>query len=126
MDRPEDGILIPRRSHKHFPVIYRSDSLAIIRRKVFAQIKNWAGVGYYESAVSTCSTYGRSILTENEINVLELMAREYSINEAAKELGKSIKTLYTQKTSAMRKLGLENSHQLRLFIIKHRRMLTLF
>ncbi|RSV83222.1 hypothetical protein EGH57_21150 [Klebsiella aerogenes] len=126
MERPEDGVLIPGRGYKHFPVIYRGDSLAIIRRKILAQIKSWGGVGYYESAISTCAAYGRSTLTESEINVLELMAREYSINEAASELGKSIKTIYTQKRSAMLKLRLKNSHELRLFIIRHRRMLTLF
>ncbi|HDU4714722.1 TPA: response regulator transcription factor [Klebsiella aerogenes] len=90
------------------------------------QIKNWGEIGYYENLGCTYASNGRSTLTENEINVLELMAREYSISEIAEELDKSIKTVYTQKAAAMRKLRLKNSHELRLFIIRHRRMLTLF
>ncbi len=124
MERPEERELLPARCLKYFPVIYRGDSLAAIRDKVLGTLKIWRGAGYFEGMSSVCSGCGRLKLTENEITVIGLLAREYSLTETAWVLGKNVKTVYTQKKSAMNKLKLNNSHELRLYIINHRRVLS--
>ncbi|CAI1138060.1 fimbriae regulatory protein FimW [Serratia marcescens] len=124
MDRPEDRGLLSARCLKYFPVIYRGDSLASIRDKILGELKIWRRAGYFEGMSSVCSGCGRLKLTENEITVIGMLAREYSLTETAWVLGKNVKTVYTQKKSAMNKLKLNNSHELRLFIINHRRVLS--
>lgn len=125
MDRPEDGFLIPRWICKHFTVIYRNDSLMTIRRKIIDQIRNWGSIGYFDKIENAVYECNRSSLSECEIQVLELIARGVSINGIANILGRSVKTIYSQRYSIMRKLRLKNSHELILFIIKHQRVLML-
>ncbi|UTO00469.1 hypothetical protein [Serratia nematodiphila] len=124
MDRPEERELLPSRCLKYFPVIFRGDSLASIRDKILGKLKIWYRAGHIEGMSSVCSGCGRLKLTENEIAVIGLLAREYSLTETAWVLGKNVKTVYTQKKSAMNKLKLNNSHELRLYIINHRRVLS--
>ncbi|OKB68820.1 hypothetical protein BHU62_01875 [Serratia marcescens] len=109
---------------KYFPIIYRDDSLGTVQEKVLRQLNLWQRVGYDSLAASACSACGRAKLTENEIKVLSLLAKELSLTEAAWVLGKNIKTVFTQKKSAMNKLRLKNSYELNLFIINHQQALS--
>ncbi len=109
---------------KHFPVIYRADSFVTVRQKISRQLKLWQQADCDGAVPSICVACGRPKLTTNEIKVLSLLAKELSLTKVALVLGKNIKTVFTQKKSAMNKLGLKNSYELSLFIIKHRRVLS--
>ncbi|HIE0647010.1 TPA: helix-turn-helix transcriptional regulator [Serratia marcescens] len=110
---------------RHLPVIYRHDSLSVVWDKVLRQLKLWQRVGGEGVLSNVCAACGRSKLTENEIKVLSLLAKEFSLTEAAWVLGKNIKTVFTQKKSAMNKLNLTSGRELSSFIIKHRRALEI-
>lgn len=110
---------------KAFPVIFHDDSLAAVREKVLKQLMLWQRTGYNSLFPRACTACGWKRLTMNEIQVISLLAKEFSLTETAWVLGKNVKTVFTQKKSAMNKLNLSSSRELRSFIIKHRRALTI-
>ncbi|EAO1752272.1 DNA-binding response regulator, partial [Salmonella enterica] len=52
--------------------------------------------------------YGDKRLSPKESEVLRLFAEGFLVTEIAKKLNRSIKTISSQKKSAMMKLGVEN------------------
>lgn len=110
---------------KSVPVIFRDDSLSQVRDKVLKHLRLWRRVGYDGILARDCAACGRLRLTENEINVIRLLSRGLSLTETAWVLGKNVKTVFTQKKSAMNKLKLKTSRELFSFIIKHRQVLCM-
>lgn len=108
---------------KYFPVIFRDEPLAIVREKVMQRLRLWQRVGYGASEPGHCTACGRPRLTKNETKVIALLAKEFSLTETAWVLGKNVKTVFTQKKSAMKKLNLTTGRELSSFIIKHRQVL---
>ncbi|MCL7715559.1 response regulator transcription factor [Stenotrophomonas mori] len=58
-------------------------------------------------------------LTPREFEVLRLFVQGHAIGEIGEHLNRSIKTVSTQKTSAMRKLGVESNQALIGFCTEH-------
>ena len=56
----------------------------------------------------SASGYGDKRLSPKESEVLRLFAEGFTVTEIAKKLNRSIKTISSQKKSAMMKLGVEN------------------
>ncbi len=56
----------------------------------------------------SASGYGDKRLSPKESEVLRLFAEGFLVTEIAKKLNRSIKTISSQKKSAMMKLGVEN------------------
>lgn len=50
----------------------------------------------------------KSCLTESEVETLHLLSFGYTVTQVSKILDKSVKTVSTQKCSALRKMGLKN------------------
>lgn len=57
---------------------------------------------------STSLSFGDKRLSPKESEVLRLFAEGFLVTEIAKKLNRSIKTISSQKKSAMMKLGVEN------------------
>lgn len=107
---------------KSFPVIFRDDPLSVVRNKVLRQVSHWQK-GQYGGIISgSCATCGRARLTENEIKVITLLSKERSLTDTAWILGKSVKTVFSQKKSAMNKLDLKNRKSFRDFIVEYRKV----
>ncbi|GMV06430.1 MAG: DNA-binding response regulator [Gemmatimonadota bacterium] len=56
--------------------------------------------------------HGVDDLTDRELDVFRLVGEGLTSREIAARLGLSVKTVETHRTKVMRKLGLENAHQL--------------
>lgn len=76
------------------------------------------GDTYLSKEVSRCLMYGRTVnsksesivsLTKREIEVLKLIAQEYSNNEIAKQLFVSVRTIDTHRRNLMEKLAVKNT-----------------
>jgi two-component system capsular synthesis response regulator RcsB len=59
-----------------------------------------------------------SMLSPREVEVLRLVAAGSSVGDIARQLNRSVKTVSTQKVSAMRKLEVLNDHALITYCIK--------
>jgi len=108
---------------KSFPVIFRDDPLSVVRSKVLRQVSHWQK-GQYGGIISgSCATCGRARLTENEMKVITLLSKERSLTDTAWILGKNVKTVFSQKKSAMKKLNLRNRKSFIKFIVEYRNMI---
>jgi len=63
-------------------------------------------------------------LSPREFEVLRLFAQGHAVSEVATRLNRSIKTVSSQKTAALRKLGVSNNQELIAFCTQHRLFLT--
>lgn len=62
------------------------------------------------SLLKDCGSIG--LLTRRECEVLRHFVSGMTVSEIARRLNRSVKTISTQKSSAMRKLGIDNDQQL--------------
>jgi len=63
-------------------------------------------------------------LSPREFEVLRLFAQGHAVSEVAAKLNRSIKTVSSQKTAAIRKLGVNNNQELIAFCTQNRLFLT--
>ncbi|AYZ32463.1 LuxR family transcriptional regulator [Serratia sp. FDAARGOS_506] len=61
-----------------------------------------------ESVEGRIARNTKSCLTESEVETLHLLSFGYTVTQVSKILDKSVKTVSTQKCSALRKMGLKN------------------
>lgn len=108
---------------KSFPVIFRDDPLSVVRSKVLRQVSHWQRGRYGGIISGSCATCGRARLTENEIKVIKLLSKECSLTDTAWILGKNVKTVFSQKKSAMKKLNLRNRKSFIKFIVEYRKVI---
>ncbi|MFJ7498507.1 LuxR C-terminal-related transcriptional regulator [Serratia grimesii] len=111
---------------QRFPVIYRGDSIPIVIAKIRRQLVNFIKNhdDEYESIISkSCHACGRRRLTYNEALVLKLIANEYTQTRIAGILKRSVKTIYSQKKMAMKKLNITTNAELYAFLRNHPRPL---
>ncbi|CAI2486509.1 MULTISPECIES: helix-turn-helix domain-containing protein [Serratia] len=85
-------------------------------KKYFSQLSMNKEGGYSNALSSTCQSCGKQLLTQCEIDVIELLSAGFSFNSIAYILSRNAKTVYTQKYSAMKKLKLKNNLELTSFI----------
>ena len=96
-------------------IVSKNDDLVHVGHAVLAPAR---GVRYYSPGIaedvrlgsSVQEAYGRLSVRERE--VIQLYARGMALSEIAKRLGSSIKTVSSQKTMALRKLGLARDTEL--------------
>lgn len=96
-------------------LVSKNDDLIHVDHAVMATAR---GVRYYSPGIaqdvrlgsSVQEAYGRLSVRERE--VIQLYARGMALSEIAKQLGSSIKTVSSQKTMALRKLGLARDTEL--------------
>lgn len=113
---------------RHLPIIYRDEPLAIIMERVFRQLASREKMKYIEhdGVVSkSCHFCGRSRLSVNEIKVIKLLSKECSLTSISWILKKNVKTVFTQKKTAMKKLNLQNNKELYSFILNNRNAIEL-
>lgn len=109
-----------------FPIIYREDTLSTIIGKVTANLlflneKNMLSCNRVIS--KDCHVCSQHRLTQRETEVLRLMAKEYCVTAISNILRKSIKTVSSQKKSAMNKLRISNNRDLYAFLRKNSELL---
>jgi len=63
-------------------------------------------------------------LSPREFEVLRLFAQGYAVSDVAAKLNRSVKTVSSQKTAAIRKLGVNNDQELIAFCTQNRLFLT--
>jgi len=63
-------------------------------------------------------------LSPREFEVLRLFAQGHAVSEVAAKLNRSVKTVSSQKTAAIRKLGVNNNQELIAFCTQNRLFLT--
>lgn len=113
---------------RHLPVIYRDEPLALIMERIFRQLehrermKSIASDGVFSKLCHFC---GRSRLSINEIKVIKLLSKERSLTSISWILKKDVKTIFSQKKTAMKKLNLQNNYELYSFILNNRNAIEL-
>ena len=116
-DKYGDGITLIKYIKRHFPdlsiiVLTMNNNPAIDLPKALAALQK--GKKFTPESVSrllekiSASGYGDKRLSPKESEVLRLFAEGFLVTEIAKKLNRSIKTISSQKKSAMMKLGVEN------------------
>lgn len=113
---------------RHLPIIYRDEPLIIVMERIFRQLENRERMKYidHEDIISkSCHFCGRSRLSINEIKVIKLLSKGCSLTSISWMLKKNVKTIFTQKKSAMKKLRLLSNKELYSFIINHRNAIEL-
>jgi DNA-binding CsgD family transcriptional regulator len=114
---------------RHFPIIYRDEPLGAVVERIVRQLECRDRVKHveHESIIAkSCYVCGRPRLSSNEMKVIKLLSKEYSLTRIAYVLKKSVKTIFTQKKSAMKKLNLKSNQELYSFIINNKAMIGLF
>lgn len=83
---------------------------------------------YLDHVTSSDLLMGTKILSKREIQIVELIANEYSNKEIAQELFISVGTVETHRRNIFQKLGAKNmaglihrAYQLRILKVKNRR-----
>lgn len=113
---------------RHFPIIFRDEPLGAVVERVTRQLEIHDRMKYieYESIIAkSCCVCGRHRLSLNEIKVIKLLSKEYSLTRISCFLKKSVKTIFTQKKTAMKKLNLNSNQELYLFLINNKEMIGL-
>jgi two-component system capsular synthesis response regulator RcsB len=87
-------------------LINKSDTLVELPMAVRAVVKGRNYVSKTMTTVLQDAPIQR--LSPREVEVLRLFASGHSVSDIAKQLNRSIKTISTQKTEAMAKLGIKN------------------
>ena len=128
-DKYGDGITLIKYIKRHFPdlsiivltmnnnpailsAVLDLDIEGIVLPKALAALQK--GKKFTPESVSrllekiSASGYGDKRLSPKESEVLRLFAEGFLVTEIAKKLNRSIKTISSQKKSAMMKLGVEN------------------
>lgn len=75
-------------------------------------------LGEFVTSIQQPGMVKKEILTDRELEVLKLVAREFSIKQIAAELGISGKTVGTHRTNIMNKIGVFNDAGLTRFAIR--------
>ncbi|MCC7687858.1 transcriptional regulator RcsB [Serratia marcescens] len=114
-DKYGDGITLIKYIKRHYPQL----SIIVLKQgaptdlpKALAALQK--GKKFTPESVSkllekiSASGYGDKRLSPKESEVLRLFAEGFLVTEIAKKLNRSIKTISSQKKSAMMKLGVEN------------------
>ena len=115
-DKYGDGITLIKYIKRHFPdlsiiVLTMNNNPAILSAVLDLDIE---GIVLKQGAPTdllekiSASGYGDKRLSPKESEVLRLFAEGFLVTEIAKKLNRSIKTISSQKKSAMMKLGVEN------------------
>lgn len=100
-------------------IVSKCDDLAHVGHAISAAAR---GVHYYsprileEGGFHTNERDAFQGLSAREREVVRLYARGMAVSEIARKLGSSIKTVSTQKTTALRKLGLARETDLFLYV----------
>ena len=123
-DKYGDGITLIKYIKRHFPdlsiiVLTMNNNPAVLKQgaptdlpKALAALQK--GKKFTPESVSrllekiSAGGYGDKRLSPKESEVLRLFAEGFLVTEIAKKLNRSIKTISSQKKSAMMKLGVEN------------------
>ncbi|WP_447875930.1 LuxR C-terminal-related transcriptional regulator [Serratia fonticola] len=114
---------------RHFPIIFRDEPLSAVVNRVVRQLECRDRVRHVEHdsiMTKSCCVCGRPRLSSNEMKVIKLLSKEYSLTRISFVLKKSVKTVFTQKKSAMKKLNLKSNQELYSFIINNKEMIGLF
>lgn len=109
-----------------FPIIYREDRLSTIISKVASNLLflNHKNRVFFDGVISKdCDVCSQSRLTQREAEVLRLMAKEYCVTAISSILNKSIKTVSSQKKSAMNKLSITSNRDLYAFLRNNSKLL---
>lgn len=82
----------------------------------------WSGKGYQSPAIQRLlaelpTATPVTSLSKRELEVLRMFAQGYSVLEIANRIGRSRKTISTQKVAAMRKLGLSSDAEVFAYAI---------
>ncbi|MBL5902037.1 helix-turn-helix transcriptional regulator [Serratia fonticola] len=114
---------------RHFPIIFRDEPLGAVVDRVVRQLECRDRVKHVEHdgiMTKSCCVCGRLRLSTNEMKVIKLLSKEYSLTRISFVLKKSVKTVFTQKKSAMKKLNLQTNQELYSFISDNKEMIGLF
>jgi fimbrial protein FimW len=114
---------------RHFPIIFRDEPLGAVVDRVVRQLECRDRVKHVEHdsiMTKSCSVCGRLRLSSNEMKVIKFLAKEYTLTRISYVLKKSVKTIFTQKKSAMKKLNLQTNQELYSFISDNKEMIGLF
>lgn len=114
---------------RHFPIIFRDEPLGTVVDRVVRQLECRDRVKHVEHdtiMTKSCCVCGRLRLSTNEMKVIKLLSKEYSLTRISFVLKKSVKTVFTQKKSAMKKLNLQTNQELYSFISDNKEMIGLF
>ncbi len=114
---------------RHFPIIFRDEPLGTVIERVVRQLESRDRMQHieHESIIAkSCGVCGRLRLSLNEMKVIKFLAKEYTLTRISYVLKKSVKTIFTQKKSAMKKLNLQTNQELYSFINHNKEMIGLF
>ncbi len=114
---------------RHFPIIFRDETLRAVVDRVVRQLESHDRVKHVEHdsiMTKSCCVCGRPRLSSNEMKVIKLLSKEYTLTRISFVLKKSVKTVFTQKKSAMKKLNLQTNQELYSFISHNKEMIGLF
>jgi fimbrial protein FimW len=101
------------------PIIYRQDPPSTVIQKVSRQLSRLHETDKYpykKVMRKKCDICDMNQMTKNEIEVLILISQEYCLTAIANILNKSVKTVYSQKKSAMNKLNITSNIGLYAFL----------
>ncbi|MHA7845107.1 LuxR C-terminal-related transcriptional regulator [Serratia sp. D1N4] len=110
------------------PIIYRQDSPSVVINKVSRQLSRLhkSNMQPYEKFMQKQGDIGDKYwLTSKEIEVLRLINQEYCLTAIANILNKNVKTVFSQKKSAMNKLNITSNLGLYTFLRSHWKLLEL-
>lgn len=114
---------------RHFPIIFRDEPLGTVVDRVVRQLECRDRVKHVEHdsiITKSCCVCGRNRLSSNEMKVIKLLSKGYSLTRISYVLKKSVKTVFTQKKSAMKKLNLKSNQELYSLIINNKEAIGFF
>ncbi len=111
---------------QELPIIYRQDPPSTVIQKVSRQLSRLHEKDKYlynKIMRKQCDICDKHQMTKNEIEVLRLINQEYGLTSIANILNKNVKTVHSQKKSAMNKLNITSNIGLYAFLRKNWKLL---
>lgn len=125
----EANKITPNQRHtciQELPIIYRQDPPSTVIQKVSRQLSRLHEKDKYfynKIMQKQCDICDKHQMTKNEIEVLRLINQEYGLTSIANILNRNVKTVHSQKKSAMNKLNITSNIGLYAFLRKNWKLL---